>query len=250
MNVEQTAREFFRPYFRDPEEATAFVDRCEAINRDYRPPELLDDSTPKIMMHQTVRLISMGDRVRDSAGGGDSMTVFFLVLCMEAVQKNCDHVKSMRNPDAAVRRFLNLWLAPEDVVALRSGFLNLQGNPMKLNAIASLLYGIRCDVAHEGIYWRFSFPERCMGPTELNLHPGSTESAVKIVRVAIPLRNLKDIVVRACIRATEQAFREWKPGPQVSGGRVLMKRKVGRLGAKTRLGGSPLPPLSRSRQAG
>ncbi len=64
---------------------------------------------------------------------------------------------------------------------------------LNIEEVADLLYDVRCDVVHEGMYWGFFF--RYENITMLNINPKVT--------VKIGLSDLRDIVVRGCINAIQ-----------------------------------------------
>ncbi len=202
---------FFVPHFPSETEATAFVDECESINPDYRPPEQLDDSTPKIMMHQTVRLISLADKVPMLAYG-QPLSLFFMIVCAECVTKLFEHHDFERNPKSKefVRKFFNEHVSPDDRQKLISSFSWVPYSPVTLTEIADLLYDIRCDVVHEGRYWEFSFPDGTHGKSRLNIHPKHRKGE-KAVTVTVSLKEIRDIVVRGCVTAVRKALKNCQP---------------------------------------
>jgi hypothetical protein len=194
---------FFRPYFPIEGEAAAFVDRCERINRDYRTPEEMDDSTPKIMMHQTARLIVISDAVRRLDGAHDPLSLMFMLICAECVAKLFENQPQDGRSRHYVRTFFEEHVLPEDRQKLIESFLRTRPARMTYREIVDLLYDIRCDVAHEGRYWGFSFPDAQTTRAILNLHPKHRQGK-QPVTVMMTLDELKRIVVRGCIAATNK----------------------------------------------
>jgi len=149
---------FFRLYFATDEEAVAFVGRCESINRDYRSPEEMDGSAPKIMTHQTVRLITIADAVRRLHGVHDPLSLMFMLICAECVAKLFDNHPEDGRSRQYVRTFFDKYVVPEDRQKLVENFLGTRPARISYREIADLRYDIRCDVAHEGRYWGVLLP--------------------------------------------------------------------------------------------
>jgi len=200
---------FFAPYFETAAECASFVDRCEDINRDYRPHESLDDSTPKIMMHQTVRLVTLSDMVRALPGSYDPLGLFFLLICAECIAKLHAGVKQEVPSRHFVKRFFEQFISGADRALLLSQIRPVPDfGPFDLATVVGILYDIRCDVAHEGQYWGFSFPVNC--PSVINLHPRH-ERGSKPICVSIRYPALRDMIVRGCIKAVRSHLSTWRP---------------------------------------
>ncbi len=223
---------FFVPHFPTEEDAAAFVGECESINRGYRPPEKLDDSTPKVMMHQTVRLITLSESIR-TIRAAEPLSLFFILVCAECVAKLLDHYGGERESRRYVKKFFDEHVLRDDKQKMEQSFQKMKRQVappvyLKVAEVADLLYDIRCDVVHEGRYWGFSFPdgsrpgerrlspwhpkEKEKHPKEKEKHPKEKEPA-SVVGVTISLQEVRDIVVRGCIEAVKKALKNWRPGP-------------------------------------
>jgi hypothetical protein len=204
---------FFTPHFASATEASAFVDACESINRDCRPPDDQEDSTPKMVMHQTVRLISLADNML-TREHSHPLSLFFMIVCAESVSKLFDGHKSDSAAGAreSVRKFFTDHVLPEDREKLVGSFSWFPYRPLTVVEVADLLYAIRCDVAHEGRYWGFSFPNESHRATRLNLNP-KDRTGGQAVGVTVTLKEIRDIVVRGCIAAVTEKLRNRQPPP-------------------------------------
>ncbi len=172
---------FLIPHFAQKAEASAFVDECESINRDYQPPERQTDSTPKVMMHQTVRLMSLADRMH-TAEQSQSLSLFFMLVCTECVSKLFANYHLDGKSKEFVRRFFSDHVLAEDRLKLMTAFACYPHRPLSLLDVADLLYAVRCDVAHEGVYWGFTFPTELHRTTRVNVDPRdrTSERAVEV----------------------------------------------------------------------
>jgi hypothetical protein len=178
--------EFYRPFFATDEDTFQFV----KLNED------LDHSSPmhpaKIMMHQTQRLVSLADDLPTIRPSRDSLQLLFLVICAENIAKLHDNFAGEGKSRFYVQRFFTCIVPVTDRDALASGFVHRRPRQsFSIAEVADLLYDIRCDVVHEGMYWGFFF--RHGDTTMMNVDPN--------VNASISLARLRDIVVRGCISA-------------------------------------------------
>jgi hypothetical protein len=177
---------FFAPFFDSRAAAEAWVARCEALT----PPQ----NAAKIMMHQTQRLISLADdmpRIRQHA---ESLQLLFVLVCAEHVAKLHHGFAGEGQSRAYVKRFFDDFVRDADRQTLSYAFADLNDHllrPLSFKKAVDILYGVRCDVAHEGNCWGFAFHD---GVTPMiNVAPD--------VEARISLSALRDIVVRGCIQA-------------------------------------------------
>jgi hypothetical protein len=180
--------EFYVPFFRDREETSQFVKPIE----DYSAENPMHPA--KIMMHQTQRLVSLADDLSKIRPERDSLQLLFLIICAEHIAKLHDNFTKEGKSRAYVRRFFNVLVSQNDQNILTCGFINRRPKRMlDIEEVADVLYDIRCDVVHEGMYWRFSF--RYADMSMMNMHPP--------VIVHIGISDLRDIVIRGCIYAIQ-----------------------------------------------
>lgn len=177
--------DFFAPFFATRDDARGFVEPLEALAlEDPRHPT-------KIMLHQTQRLISISDDLPAIRKGKESLQLAFLLICAENIAKMHDNYDDEGSSKAYVRKFFEQFVVEEDYDVLERSFTTYERTPLYLRAVVDALYAVRCDVVHEGKYWGFQFHD---GKTPmLNGDPD--------VIVSITLHELRDIVVRGCIRA-------------------------------------------------
>lgn len=176
--------DFFAPFFDSRAAAEGWVARCEALT----PPQ----NAAKIMMHQTQRLISLADDVPTIRPHAESLQLLFLLVCAEHIAKLHDGFAGEGQSRAYVQRFLESFVSDGDRRTLSSAFVDLQNHflrPLPFKKAVDLLYDVRCDVVHEGIFWGFAFHD---GVTPMiNVAPDVE------VRIGIPA--LRGMVDRGCI---------------------------------------------------
>ncbi len=182
---------FYHDFFPDLASATEFVDRCEA----QRPP----DTTAKLIMHQTQRLATLGDELRAGHPDGDALAVLFLLVTAENVSKLHAKFDGEGQSRHHVRRFFTEFSSEPDQTILAKGVRDAGDRPVGLAKTVDLLYGVRCDVVHEGRFWEFTL----MKPDLPIVH------AVNGSHFAIHLTliDLRAVTIRTSIHAAEQALR-------------------------------------------
>lgn len=178
--------DFYQPYFADRAATEKWVAQCEAL----APPH----NHAKIMMHQAQRLVSIADDMPKIKKAAESLQLLFHMICAEHVSKLHDKFDGEGKSRAYVQRFFDLFVVGEDRKTMEVAFTDHTQDLMPLLSFGQavdLLYGVRCDVVHEGNYWGFSFHD---GSTPmLNTEPDVTTN--------ITIGTLRDIVVRGCINA-------------------------------------------------
>lgn len=177
--------EFYAPHFASEEDAAGFVSRCEATT----PP----NHQAKVMMHQVRRLVSIADEMPKIRPARESLQIFFLIVCAENIAKVADGYNQDGMSGRYVRKFFVDNISAADQDRLESSFFDLDGNPLALGDVISLLYKVRCDVAHEGNYWEFAFSDGKMDMV----------NARQSVEVRMTYSEFYDVVVRTAVSAIE-----------------------------------------------
>ena len=108
-------------------------------------------------MHQAQRLVSIHDDLPRIRPQRESLQLIFLITCSEHIAKLHAGFTDEGKSRAYVQEFFDKFVSDADQDALKSGFSHYNRRPMELKEIVDLLYGVRCDVVHEGKYWNFSF---------------------------------------------------------------------------------------------
>lgn len=179
---------FYLPFFPKETEARDFIEACEQLG----PP----NNTAKIIMHQTQRLISLSDDILKIRPHTDSLRLLFLLMCAEHIAKLHDGFTAEGQSRKYVRMFFKDFLNDNDKQSLGAGFRDNSASAHRLPTLGldravDMLYGIRCDVVHEGEFWSFAFHDGKM--SMVNIDPD--------VITDITFESLRDIVVRGCINA-------------------------------------------------
>lgn|GEM_PF-1475424 len=191
---------FYSPYFKSEDDLLHFVNSCE----------ILDGSVnkAKVMMHQTQRLITAGDIMKGTDYDTDAMKLLFYIICTETIAKLYRDMGSRKTKESKsyVYDFFNNWTSENDRDLLTKGFTYKYDKSLHFDEIIELLYQIRCDVVHEGRYWRFHFSQGCnhvinLVPKVEKLRPYS------FVSISITIKDFRDVIVRNSIKMiTEKLY--------------------------------------------
>lgn len=180
--------DFYGPFFPSEEEARRFVDSCEQLV----PP----NNVAKIMMHQGQRLVSLADDFGILRPHHEALQILPLMMCAENISKLHAGFEEEGQSRAHARRFFERFLTDADKNTLTHGFTHNgpPETPYELGEVIDLMYGIRCDVVHEGKYWGFAFHD---GDTPmLNTEPDVTSY--------ITYGEFRSVIVRSCVRAVQE----------------------------------------------
>jgi uncharacterized protein YifE (UPF0438 family) len=173
--------EFYAPYFPTARDARNFVAACRA-----QTPEA--GAANEIMQHGR-RLILLADDVARVRPGRDALPLLFMIICAEHASKRY-HDSQKGQSAHHVRTFFGTFLSNEEKREMEGAFTTADGKPVDLAGAVNILYQVRCKVAHEGVYWGFAFKGG-----------GRGGGKGPEVRAELSRRQLRDMVIRACIRA-------------------------------------------------
>jgi len=180
---------FYRSFFHADDVTHKFVEGCE------------NSKITKIMLHQTIRLISLSDDIPVIRPEDETLQLLFLIMCAENIAKLHAGFQGIGQSRKYVEVFFESFLSAEDKNRLGEGFVFISENASpreNLKAIGfkkavCLLYDIRCDVVHEGNYSSFAFHDGRMG--FVNIDPD--------VIAEIRLVEIRDMIVRGSISAIQ-----------------------------------------------
>lgn len=186
--------DFYRPFFKSDDETKTFITLCEKL-----APDSVNHNA-KIMMHQTQRLMLIADEIAGLRPGREALQLLFLMICVENISKLHNDFTGEGQSKKYVKRFFADFISASDKDKLGMSFVDNTSLPMTVlghEKAVDLLYGIRCDVVHEGNYWGFSFHDG--QKPMVNVDPD--------VNVYITLGDLKNIIVKGCITAIEDKLK-------------------------------------------
>lgn len=181
---------FYSDCFPIEAEAKHFVAACRA-RADDAP------AATELMQHSR-RLIMLAEEIARSKPGRDALPILFFIICAEFVAKKVEDArnyggeksKKKEPPSHRVQRFFSEFLTDAEKAEIGSAFVAKDGTAFDLRQSVSVLYKVRCEVAHEGVYWAFSFSDT-----------RADADYIPAARSRLTLPKLRDIVKRGCARA-------------------------------------------------
>jgi hypothetical protein len=180
--------EFYRPLFSTDAESKRFADRVESAPDSQRPV--------KEVFHQAARLAWLGDRINEIAAGRPALQVLFYLITAETIAKLTYKFEGRGRSREYVHAFFERLCGSGDQSILASAFRESPNRrPLNLSDAVDLLYDVRCDVAHRGMYYAFTLPLDGQAYPEL-VNVGDTT-----VETTFTLATLRQIVLRGAIRA-------------------------------------------------
>lgn len=162
--------------------AATLVSRCQS-----GPP----GNTAKLILYQARRLVSLADDIVKIRPGRESLQLLFLLICAEHVAKLADGFEDEGKSQHYVIKFFENFASTDDKDLLDRSFTDFDLHPLHWRRAIKTLYGVRCDVVHEGNYWDFTFRQATLDM--LNQDPD--------VIATITLDEFRDLVVRCAVEA-------------------------------------------------
>lgn len=182
--------EFFVSAFRSEVEARAFVKRVEATDG--------QSCSAKIILHQTARLLWLGDKLGEFAAGRPAMQILFLIIAAETVAKLRFEFNGEGESKKHVRRFFEEICSDDHRELLGRAFTDglPPRAPVDTRRAVDMLYAIRCDVVHRGEYYSLSLK------ASEHAFDMLTEIDGQMVVVHTTVNELRSIVLEGGVLAT------------------------------------------------
>ena len=154
----------------------------------------VDQSKAKVILHQSARLLWLGEQVSVVATARPAFQVLFALIVAELVAKIVHGFKG----EGQSRKHVHLFFEDICSTRLQEVLGNMfEGDPLQPNftvpEIVNFLYDIRCDVVHEGHYFGFHMPLADVDP------PVMSYAGEKIVTAVAPVSSLQQVVLEGAL---------------------------------------------------
>jgi hypothetical protein len=180
--------EFYRPLFPTEAECKQFSDRVENAPDSQRPV--------KEVFHQAARLTWLGDRINEIAAGRPALQILFYLITAETIAKLTYRFEGRGRSREYVHAFFEKLCSSGDQSILANAFSESPSRrALSLSEAVDLLYDVRCDVAHRGMYYVFNLP------IEGHDYPELVILGDMSVETMLTLGTLRQIVLRGAVRA-------------------------------------------------
>lgn len=136
--------EYFVPVFESQEKAKQFIESTEKNQK------------TRIITHQCARMLYLADKVCQRAR--PALDVLFFIIIAEGVAKIFFDFQGKGKSEDHVYKFFKKICSNEDKNTLKKSFVEENTNTgyeefLTLDQTIELLYDVRCDVVHRGIYF-------------------------------------------------------------------------------------------------
>ncbi len=180
---------FYRSIFPDEAASRRFADRVENV------PEA--QTTAKVVFHQAARFVWLGDQINEIAKGRPALQILFYMIAAETVSKLTNGFEGRGKSSCYVHAFFEKLSDKADQDSLAHAFCKSPTRrPIGLTHAVDLLYDVRCDVAHRGMYYVFQLP-RDESDLPLLVPLGGVT-----IETNFTLNSLRNIILRGAIRAS------------------------------------------------
>lgn len=181
--------DFFLPAFPSADAARAFIECVEGV------PAAV--SKAKIVIHQAARMLWLGDRMDEVAKGRPALQVLFQLIAAEAVAKLVNKFAAEGESRKHVRLFFEDICSDSHRAVLGTAFsCGLGGRFLSVRETVDLLYDVRCDVVHEGVYFTLTLARP--GDTVRWLTPSGGGKGSLVAGITV--QQLRQIVLEGAIR--------------------------------------------------
>lgn len=187
--------EIYRDAFSSMDESRTFAREVKALPQKNR--------MAKVVFHQAGRMVWLADRMGDIAAGREALQILFLLIAAEVVAKMVFSFQGKGQSKKYVHRFFEEICDDSHRLKLDRAFARygITDYISYKNAI-DLLYTVRCEVAHEAMYYKFQLKEEGHRPPVLALIEEFS------VVSHITLRELRQIVLQGVIQGCRRLSKE------------------------------------------
>jgi hypothetical protein len=180
--------EFYRPLFSGEAGSTAFSSRVENAPDSQRPV--------KEVFHQAARLVWLGDRINEVAAGRPALQILFYLIATETIAKLIYKFEGRGQSREYVHAFFEKLSATKEQAVLSNSFWqSVPRHRLSLRETVDLLYDVRCDVAHRGMYYVFKLP---LGHQD---YPELVCLGDRTVETTLNLYSLREMILGGAIRS-------------------------------------------------
>lgn len=182
--------QFYLPFFTDENETEAFIKQCEA-----------KEERSKKMINLLAWLVDIADKIGEVKPGRPSLQIVFLLTCAESNSK----IKEIYTEEFKSREFTHKFfesIKEEDKQLILENITesNLLNTDISFEDIIDILYNIRCETIHEGIYFHFCFSNNEEFKTNRVKKGKTPNNKIEIgIQVGLTYKQFRDVIIRTGI---------------------------------------------------
>ena len=175
-------KEFFKDYFSSKSEFDDFYKNIYSI-----------DNAPK-MFHQTARIISLADKLGDYIAYRPAINLLFYIMTAELVAKLYYDFHEEGKSKEFVKKFFNDFCTVDNKFKLSTS-IKKDDTYLSFEDVIDFFYKIRCDVVHEGNYYKYFFNE---GNSDKNIY---SNAELPNYKINIRIEEIRKIIIESSINA-------------------------------------------------
>ena len=138
----------------------------------------------KIVLHQAGRVVWLADRIDEVARGRPAFQILFYLVAAELVAKIAAGYEGEGQSRSHVQKFFTEICSSESKQRLSRAFRHAGGVHLSLTSAVDLLYDVRCDVVHRGLYYTFSLQRSGSSmPMLSNVHEYSPIAQISLLEL-------------------------------------------------------------------
>ena len=160
------------------------------------PPQ---KNAAKLVFHQAARMIWLADRIDDVAHGRPAFQVLFYLIAAELAAKITFGFKGVGQSRKYVHRFFSEICGNQTRGRLAKSFWRMTEKAVALEEAVDLLYDIRCDVVHEGMYFGFHLQDDGDRAVPQAVHVGE-----RVLQTDLTVLELRKMVLTGAVEAARR----------------------------------------------
>jgi hypothetical protein len=154
------------------------------------------NNAPK-MFHQTARMIWLSDKIEQYTTYRPAIRLLFYLIVAELVSKLYDNFDGEGWSNKYIHSFFNDFCSDRNKAILNNSVYKKKVL-LNLSDVIDYFYKIRCDIVHEGNYYKYSFKE----DTDNNYN--SNYDLPQEYKVNIRIAELRNIIIETSLTAVEK----------------------------------------------
>ena len=170
-------------------------------------------SVPRYMINYVERLVTLSDDIEKIRPGKDSLKIFFMVVCIESLYKLSDiklFPNRKRDPkNEVIIDFFQSYLSEADKQYILENFRH-ETELITIESFALMIYQIRNNFTHEGIYWKFLFsPNHLSFETEIytRIRKDDKREAKYKFDISLSYSDFREMCIKGYINFIKQYFK-------------------------------------------
>ena len=152
-----------------------------------------NDKAPK-MFHQTARIISLADKLGDYIAYRPAINLLFYIMTAELVAKLYYNFEEEGKSKEYVKKFFNDFCTIDNKQKLSTS-IKKDDAYLLFEDVIDFFYKIRCDVVHEGNYYKYSFNE---SNTDENNY---SNAELPNYKINIRIEEIRKLIIESSINA-------------------------------------------------